>query len=238
MPTSRVADLDRDRRRDARACFRAAEDQPGQLAAHCLRPGRIELFSTGQHAVAICFDRAGHEPGSQICLGHPASSRADSDDRHMAAATGASLRELMEGMGTLARARRRLVLIVPVLLAGAKVLVSGRRVNGRCSLGVTATSARNAWAVGEAGDPDKGYTKTLILHWNGTAWKTVPSPGNARGASSELLGVAAVSDRDARAVGDETLVLHWNGTSRKRVPSPSLAHGSVLTGVAATSRAA
>ena len=116
--------------------------------------------------------------------------------------------------------------------------MSGRRVNGRRSLGVTATSARNAWAVGEAGDPDKGYTKTLILHWNGTAWKTVPSPGNARGASSELLGVAAVSDRDARAVGDETLVLHWNGTSRKRVPSPSLAHGSALTGVAATSRAA
>jgi len=84
----------------------------------------------------------------------------------------------------------------------------------------------------------------LSLHWNGTAWKTVPSPGNARGASSGLLGVAAVSDRDARAVGDagaagsQTLVLHWNGTSRKRVSSPSFAHGSALTGVAATSRAA
>jgi len=56
--------------------------------------------------------------------------------------------------------------------------------------------------------------------------------------------VAAVSDRDAWAVGDagaagsQTLVLHWNGTSRKRAPSPSFAHGSVLTGVAATSRAA
>jgi hypothetical protein len=32
-------------------------------------------------------------------------------------------------------------------------------------LGVTATSARSAWAVGQAGK------KTLILHWNGTAWK-------------------------------------------------------------------
>jgi hypothetical protein len=107
---------------------------------------------------------------------------------------------------------------------------------------VTATSARNAWAVGEAGDPDNGYTKTLILHWNGTAWKKVPSPGNARGASAELLGVAAVSDHDAWAVGDagagsQNLVLHWNGTSWKKVPSPSFAHGSVLTGVAAASRA-
>src|SRR6266699_2747229 len=27
--------------------------------------------------------------------------------------------------------------------------------------GVTSTSARDAWAVGEAGDPDNGYTKTL-----------------------------------------------------------------------------
>jgi hypothetical protein len=30
---------------------------------------------------------------------------------------------------------------------------------------VTAVSARNAWAVGLAG------FKTLILRWNGTAWK-------------------------------------------------------------------
>jgi hypothetical protein len=33
--------------------------------------------------------------------------------------------------------------------------------------GVAAVSARDAWAVG-VNEPDG---KTLILHWNGTAWK-------------------------------------------------------------------
>jgi len=57
--------------------------------------------------------------------------------------------------------------------------------------GVTATSARNAWAVGLT-----VAEKTLILRWNGTAWKRVPSPGGLG-----LLGVAATSARNAWAVG-------------------------------------
>jgi hypothetical protein len=36
---------------------------------------------------------------------------------------------------------------------------------------VDATSATNAWAVGTY-----GTFKTLILHWDGTAWTQVPSP--------------------------------------------------------------
>ena len=105
--------------------------------------------------------------------------------------------------------------------------------------GVTALSARDAWAVGESGDPNNGSTRTLILHWNGIAWKRVPSPGTTRGVNAELFGVAAVSARDAWAVGDsglttQNLVLHWNGTSWKRVPTPSATRGAVLNGVAAT----
>jgi hypothetical protein len=106
--------------------------------------------------------------------------------------------------------------------------------------GVSATSASNAWAVGEAGDPNNGYTRTLTLHWNGIAWKKVPAPGSVRGGNAELVGVTAVSGRDAWAVGDsgaastQALVLHWNGKSWTRVPSPSFAQGSVLSGVAAS----
>ena len=37
---------------------------------------------------------------------------------------------------------------------------------------VTATSARSAWAAGKA----PWYGRTLIVHWNGTAWKQVPTP--------------------------------------------------------------
>lgn len=107
---------------------------------------------------------------------------------------------------------------------------------------VTAISARSAWAVGEAGDPNNGATKTLILHWNGTAWKRVPSPGNSPGVNAELLGVAAVSARDAWAVGQsglttQTLVLHWNGTSWKPASSPPAVEGAVLYSVAATNDA-
>jgi len=38
---------------------------------------------------------------------------------------------------------------------------------GSALIGVAATSATNAWAVGCTGN----CAKTLILHWNGTAWK-------------------------------------------------------------------
>jgi len=50
--------------------------------------------------------------------------------------------------------------------------------------GVAATSARNAWAVGST-----NTLEPLILRWNGTAWKQVPSPsltdGQLFGAFSE-----------------------------------------------------
>ena len=39
---------------------------------------------------------------------------------------------------------------------------------------VRAVSATSVWAVGQL-DDSAGY-ETLILHWNGTAWKQVPSP--------------------------------------------------------------
>jgi hypothetical protein len=36
---------------------------------------------------------------------------------------------------------------------------------------VTATTASNAWAVGYTGDITAAHQKTLIMHWNGSAWK-------------------------------------------------------------------
>jgi hypothetical protein len=90
--------------------------------------------------------------------------------------------------------------------------------------GVAAVSASSAWAVGETGNGTGGSVKTLILHWNGTAWKQVSSPSPAGGAG--LSGVAADSASSAWAVGftgtiTKTLILRWNGTAWKQVPSPS-----------------
>ena len=44
------------------------------------------------------------------------------------------------------------------------------------------------------------YYKTLILHWDGTAWTQVPSPNP--NSDSYLSGVAATSPANAWAVGE------------------------------------
>ncbi len=113
---------------------------------------------------------------------------------------------------------------------------------------VHALSASNVWAVGEYFDDTAGVTKTLIVHWDGSAWTQVPSP-NVSGASQNVLGaVRATSATDAWAVGSfvngnnvtQTLILHWNGSAWARVPSPDPsgpALDQILYGVAAVSAA-
>ena len=117
---------------------------------------------------------------------------------------------------------------------------------GGALFGVTATSATNAWAVGCAGNCFQGFggIKTLILHWNGVAWKQVPSPSPGNG--SALSSVTAASANSAWAVGctafcflhsvaPQTVILHWNGTAWTQVPSPAQARIGALNGVTATS---
>jgi hypothetical protein len=122
---------------------------------------------------------------------------------------------------------------------------AGPRASANALTGVAATSADNAWAVGSYSSGATGGT--LIEHWNGSAWKIVPSP-NADGAalSSTLLAVTVTSARDAWAVGwyvalgrSWSLTEHWNGTAWSRVPSPNPgAPGSTsLDAVAANSAA-
>jgi hypothetical protein len=101
--------------------------------------------------------------------------------------------------------------------------------------GVAAVSAGSAWAVGCNVCLDGPDGSTLIMRWNGAAWKTVPSPSPAH---SVLYSVAVTSANSAWAVGYTStsrggvaLVLHWNGKVWKRVPCP----GSVLYSVTATS---
>jgi hypothetical protein len=93
-----------------------------------------------------------------------------------------------------------------------------------------ATSAKNAWAVGNSG------TGTLIKHWNGTTWTRTPSP--SIGAQDFLYGVAATSAHNAWAVGTadaQPLIVHWNGTAWATVAMPHLGSGATLAGVTATS---
>jgi hypothetical protein len=98
---------------------------------------------------------------------------------------------------------------------------------------VTELTASNAWAVG-----DTAAGKTLIMHWNGSKWRVIPSP--TRGRSDVLLGVAATSSKLAWAVGSSGsypntsfLMERWNGKRWSMYPSPKASSPSQLTSIVA-----
>jgi hypothetical protein len=84
--------------------------------------------------------------------------------------------------------------------------------------GVAAVSADDVWAVGSYAISGQN-AKTLIEHWNGTAWNQVASP-HAGTNGAGLAAITVVSASDIWAVGgynDQTngypLFEHWNGTA-------------------------
>src|SRR5581483_5229890 len=111
--------------------------------------------------------------------------------------------------------------------------------------GVAALSSSDVWAVGWLNTATaRDFPRTLIEHWDGTAWRVVPSP-NA-GLNDFLYGVTAASASDVWAVGQfsnasgfyQTLIEHWDGTAWRIVPSPNVGtHDNVLNGVTAISAA-
>ena len=91
---------------------------------------------------------------------------------------------------------------------------------------VSTQSANNAWAVGTFGNATS--SQTVVLHWNGKAWKRVPSPNPGGLAQVNALYGVAASRFGTWAVGyyttngyDRTLVLHWTGKSWRTVASPN-----------------
>jgi hypothetical protein len=92
--------------------------------------------------------------------------------------------------------------------------------------GVACVSASNCTAAGHY-DLTGGVERTLIEHWNGTAWSIVASP-NPGATQSAFNGVACSGASDCEAVGEyestsseNTLVEHWNGVSWSPVASPN-----------------
>lgn len=123
---------------------------------------------------------------------------------------------------------------------------------------VDALSPSDIWAAGQRVAIPSQVTRTLIVHWDGTAWTRVPSPGPSNSnliPSLYYLSMDSATDGWAtgfvenRTTGAFTnLVLHWNGTSWQRVtirpqfvfggvasfsPTDATAVGSVLTGPSA-----
>ena len=108
--------------------------------------------------------------------------------------------------------------------------------------GVKAIAANNVWAVGTS----YSYVsteQTLIEHWDGTSWSTVPSPNpNSINELSDVVRVSPTSQlwavgytRQGGAV-QQTLIEHWNANTWSVVNStnPSTS-GNGLNGIAAIS---
>jgi hypothetical protein len=103
--------------------------------------------------------------------------------------------------------------------------------------GVAAISTDDIWAVGAFRGLPFGNQQTLTEHWDGKAWKIVPSANSASaGSQSSLAGVSAVSSTDVWACGqimDQNLgfinlIEHWDG--RKWTISP-VANGNGFAGL-------
>jgi hypothetical protein len=107
--------------------------------------------------------------------------------------------------------------------------------------GITVTAGCNAWAVGYDDSTPGAGAKSLIEHWDGSAWSVQSSPDP--GDLNVLRAAAAISVSDAWAVGnyrtatggESPLVVRWDGTAWTQVTSPSPAAYSLLLGVSATS---
>jgi hypothetical protein len=125
-------------------------------------------------------------------------------------------------------------LVVPVPAASAGVLAcatmwSAYPVAGPWAAlsGVDARRTDDAWAVGLRGAPER----TFAMHWNGAAWKDVPTPNVDVGdtlKSNRLEDVWARKAGDVWAVGwreyhggSRTLITHWNGSKWSVVRSPN-----------------
>jgi hypothetical protein len=88
--------------------------------------------------------------------------------------------------------------------------------------GVSASSATDAWAVGQSCNDLTFRCNVLLLHWNGTTWSQVTVPHLAS-IFPDLYAVADLSPTDAWAVGSSflgSLALHWNGHRWVNVPVP------------------
>ncbi|HEV3315899.1 MAG TPA: hypothetical protein VG488_02975 [Candidatus Angelobacter sp.] len=77
---------------------------------------------------------------------------------------------------------------------------------GNQLLAVVSISSKSVWAVGQQLG-NNGPDRALIEHWNGSSWSVVSSPADGV-FSTELYGVAGVSDDDVRAVGDKQDNIH------------------------------
>ena len=122
----------------------------------------------------------------------------------------------------------------------AKITIPGLSAGVSVSA-VDALSPSDVWAAGLAPEKVFAVENTLIVHWNGTAWKRVPSPGSfdTNNVIPSLSSVSMDSATDGWAVGGvfakrsnavTDLALHWDGIRWQRVTtSPAFVFSGVTS---------
>ncbi len=96
---------------------------------------------------------------------------------------------------------------------------------------IDGTASDDLWAVGYTEELND-ETHTLALHWDGTAWQTIPSP-NPYAVDNWLTDVVAVAPDNVWAVGwgrdgitdtdfTQPLFLHWDGADWTPVSAPQI----------------
>ena len=134
------------------------------------------------------------------------------------------------------------------------VVPAGMTLTSSMLSAISARSANDIWAVGSfsAAKGTQSNSFTLTMHWNGSAWKIVPSPNPGtpsaiNGVRQTLSGVVEISPTDAWAVGntfdtvsgsfaaDKPIAMHWNGTTWSLTTVPNQGGGGQLAAVTASS---
>jgi hypothetical protein len=110
--------------------------------------------------------------------------------------------------------------------------------------GVAAITSNNVWAVGISFGGN--IHQSLIEHWNGKNWQTVPTPDHGLFPTLEAVAaipgtnqVWAVGTQITKAHGNQTLIERWNGQVWQIVPSPlnqNDVNSNILYSVVATSK--
>ncbi|MGP3984322.1 hypothetical protein [Streptomyces sp. KR80] len=102
---------------------------------------------------------------------------------------------------------------------------------------IVAVAPDDVWAAGTAyGTGEDAPQTSLVLHWDGSSWKQVDSPG-VQGSATWLTGVTALARDDIWAVGgssesgaaDRPFAIHWDGKSWKVAETPDVADGRLRT---------
>jgi len=103
-------------------------------------------------------------------------------------------------------------------------------------MAITAIASNDVWAVGYV-VASGGRHQSVTMHWDGTQWTNVPSPGS--GLSSELFGVAMLPSGEVWAVGNKDeaipLIIFWNGSQWVEAAAPVSGLRTLLRGVTAVS---